>query len=222
MRIISYGGCRVDAGLCNLRCPYCVHLDEETKDVSVEKIAKALKGCDHIYVGGAEPTVHGELVYLLRLLKKNGPVITLKTNGLLPKKIEETLPYVDRYVFELKGDFDDIESVAVLSGLSTERAKKYVENLMKSIEIARNNGKRIRIWFRAIPGYIDEDRFRKMMETIGRVDEILVYQFLSKPEWDKPFSGIQKPGYEFVRKLGEIARSHADRVIIVGDWREEL
>lgn len=222
MRVIDYGGCRVDVGLCNLRCPYCVHLDEDTREVEVEKIASALSSCDHVYVGGAEPTVHGDLVELLKLLKENGSSVTLKTNGLLPRRIEETLPYVDRYVFELKGDFEDLKSVAELSGLSTERARKYVENLMKSIELARSGGKKIRIWFRAIPGYIDEARFRKMMDRIGKVDEILVYQFLSKPEWDRPFDGAEKPSYEFVKRLGEIAKEYADKVIIVGDRREEL
>ncbi|WP_456368507.1 radical SAM protein [Geoglobus sp.] len=222
MRVISYGGCRVDVGLCNLRCPYCVHLDEETKNVEVSQIASALKGCNHVYVGGAEPTVHGDLADLLRLLKEGGVSVTLKTNGLLPRKIEETLPYVDRYVFELKGDFDDINTVSELTGLSADRSKRYVENLMESIEIAKNAGKKIRIWFRAIPEYIDETRFRKMMERVGRVDEILVYQFLSKPEWDRPFDDASKPDYEFVRNLGKVAREYADRVIIVGDRREEL
>ncbi|NOY10781.1 MAG: radical SAM protein [Archaeoglobi archaeon] len=222
MRVISYGGCRVDVGLCNLRCPYCVHLSEETEEVDVERIARALKGCRHVYVGGAEPTVHGDLVDLLRLLKENGSEVTLKTNGLLPRRVEETLPFVDRYVFELKGDFDDVRSVALLSGLSEERARRYVESLMKSIEIARSAGKKIRIWFRAIPEYIDENRFRKMMDRIGKVDEVLVYQFLSKPEWDKPFDDAEMPSYEFVRRLGEIAREYADRVIIVGERREEL
>lgn len=222
MRVISYGGCRVDAGLCNLRCPYCVHLSEEVKDVNVKEIADALRDCDRVYVGGAEPTVHGDLVDLLRFLKENGSEVTLKTNGFLPKKVEESLPFVDKYVFELKGDFDDIESVAILSGLSEERARRYVENLMKSLEIVRKARKRVRIWFRAIPGYIDENRFEKMMKRVGKVDEILVYQFLSRSDWDKPFNDAKKPDYEFVRKLGEIAKEYADRVIIIGDRREEL
>lgn len=222
MKVINFGDCRVDAGLCNLRCPYCVHLEQESKDISPEVIADALKNCESVYVGGAEPTVHRDLNELLKKLKENGSYVVLKTNGYLPSKIREVLPNVDRFVFEIKGDFDDIETVKFMTGLNEERAKKYLENLKESIEIARNSGKSIRLWFRIIPGYIDEERFEKMLEKAGKVDEILLYQFLSRPDWDKPVEGLEKPEYEFVKALGKIAKKYADKVIIVGERRDVL
>ncbi|WP_048092682.1 radical SAM protein [Geoglobus acetivorans] len=222
MRVINYGDCRVDVGLCNLRCPYCVHLEHELRDVSPDEIASSLKGCESVYIGGAEPTVHADLAKLLEKLKENGSYITLKTNGYLPSKIEEVLHYVDRFVFEIKGDFNDIDTVAFMSGLSRERARKYISNLEKSLEIARKGGKTIRLWFRIIPGYVDEKRFTRMLEKVGIVDEILLYQFLSRPDWDKPVEGLEKPDYKFVRKLGAIAKQYAGRVIIIGDRRESI
>ncbi len=217
MRIIKIGDCRISVGFCNLRCPYCVHLGEETENISPEKIAESLENCRSVYIGGAEPTVHGDLIELLEILHGKNIEITLKTDGLLPEKIRDTLPFVHRYVFEIKGDFEDLNSLAYLSGLSLERAKKYAENLLKSIRIAKENGKAIRIWFRVIPGFIDRERFRKMMEKIGRVDEILLYQFLSRPDWDKPVVGLEKPDFSLIRDLENAAKEYADKVIVIGE-----
>ncbi len=217
MKIIKTGDCRVSVGLCNLRCPYCVHLEEKTENVKPEDVVKRLENCKSVYIGGAEPTVHGDFLQLLSELSKKGVEITLKTNGFLSHRINESLPFVHRYVFEIKGDFDDIDSVAYLSGLSRERAKKYSESLLESIRIAKENGKKIRVWFRVIPGYIDDVRFRKMMDRIGKVDEILLYQFLSREDWDKPVKGLEKPEFSFVKELEKIAERYADRVIVIGE-----
>ena len=220
MRVIKIGDCRVSVGLCNLRCPYCVHLYEKTENMDVEDIVNKLENCKSVYIGGAEPTVHGDLLDLLQELSKKGTEITLKTNGLLPDRLRMFLPFVHRYVFEIKGDFEDLDSVAALSGLSRERAKKYTENLLESIRIAKENGRKVRIWFRIIPGYIDEMRFKKMMERIGKVDEILLYQFLSRPDWDKPVEGFEKPEFSFVKRLEEIAEKYAKKVMVIGDGGE--
>ncbi len=217
MRIIKVGDCRVSVGLCNLRCPYCAHLEEKTENVDVEAIARKLENCKSVYIGGAEPTVHGDLLKLLQILSSKGIEITLKTDGLLPEKIRETLPYVQRYVFEIKGDFRDLDSVGYLTGLNRERARRYTENLLESIKLAKENGKKIRIWFRVIPGFIDEEKFRRMMEKVGRVDEILLYQFLSRKDWDKPVEGLKKPEFSFVKQLERVAENYADRVITIGE-----
>ena len=212
MKVIRFGDCRVEVGLCNLRCPYCVHLSQKTEDVDVGRIAESLRDCGRVYIGGAEPTVHGDLIDLLKLLNAE---VTLKTNGYLTNVIERTIPYVTKFVFELKGE--DPETVAKLSGISVKRAERYLENFHRSLEIVRSAGKKIRIWFRVIPEFVTEVKFRRMLEKVGKVDEILLYQFLSNPEWDKPFEGASKPDYEFVKRLGEIANEFADKVIVKGE-----
>ncbi len=222
MKVIKYGNCRIDVGLCNLRCPYCVHLSQKAEDTDVKRIVEELKDCKHVYIGGAEPTIHKDLIELLKSLKEKGIEVTLKTNGYLSKVVEEAMPYVDKFVFEIKGDLDDIKTIAYLTGINEAKAKRYVANLLKSIELTRKNGKKIRLWFRAIPGYIDERTFEKMLRKVGRVDEVLVYQFLARKDWDKPFNNAKKPDYDFVRKLAKIAKNYAQEVILVGEKREVI
>ncbi len=222
MKVIKYGNCRIEVGLCNLRCPYCVHLSQKAEDTDVKRIVEGLKGCEHVYIGGAEPTIHKDLIELLKSLKEEGIEITLKTNGYLKEAIKEAMPYVDKFVFEIKGDLDDTKTIAYLTGISEAKAKRYVANLLESIRLAKMNGKKIRLWFRAIPGYIDEKTFEKMLKKVGSVDEILVYQFLARKDWDKPFDNAKKPDYDFVRKLAEIAKNYAQEVILVSEKKEVI
>lgn len=185
MRVIKVENCRVEAAYCNLRCPYCTHLEMESHELSVDEIASKLNGCEAVYIGGAEPTIHRDLKDLVEKLAEKGVKVTLKTSGFNPKAVEEVLNFVDMVVLEIKGDFDDLKKLSTLIGLSEERAKKYIENFFKTLEAVRKSGKKIRIWARMIENYLDAETLERVMSRVGRVDEILVYQYLSKPEWDK-------------------------------------
>ncbi len=155
--------------------------------------------CKRIYIGGAEPTIHRDLMDLLKLPKAD---VTLKTNGYLTDVVERVAPYVNKFVFEIKRE--DIETVSKLSGISVKRAERYVENLLKSIEIVRSKGKKIRLWFKVIPEFITEEMMR-----------FCSINFLSNPELDKPSEGASKPSYEFMKRL--IAKEFASKIIIVGE-----
>ncbi len=221
MKVLGVKDCSVEMAFCHLRCPYCVHIMEDYSEVSVEEVARKLEKCQSVYIGGAEPTVQKtELLKLLELLK--GKRITLKTDGMMPDVIENASKYVDRFVFEIKTDFDDIKGISRLTGLNEERAVKYAENLLKSIQVAKEKGKKIRLWVRVIPGYVTEESLRKAFRKVGKVDEILLYQFLSREDWDREFDNVEKPEFDYVLKMGEVAREFAEKVIVVGDRRVTL
>ena len=221
MKVLYVDNCMVGMAFCHLRCPYCVHITAEYKDILPEEVANKLENCNHVYIGGAEPTVQkNDLVKLLELLKDKD--VTLKTDGMMPEVIEDTLKYVSKFVFELKADFSDIEVISKLTGLPEKRARKYAENLLKSIEIARNNGKKIRLWVRVIPEYIKEDSLENALRKTGRVDEILLYQFLSRDDWDRPFDNASKPDFDYVLKMGKIAWKFSEKAIVVGEKRVVL
>ncbi len=220
MRVIRVENCRVEAAFCNLRCPYCTHLDAESFDESVDEIAEKLDNCEKVYIGGAEPTVHRDLEDLLKKLK--GKKITLKTSGFLPDVVERIANYVDMFVVEVKGDFDDLDKLSALTGLSRERAKKYVENVLKTIEIVKRREKKLRLWARIIRGYLDAKTLEKVLKKVGEVDEVLVYQYLSNPEWDREVEFLDPPSYEEVLEAGKVAKKFAKRVVVVGERREEI
>ena len=227
MKVLKVGRCRVEVAFCNLRCPYCVHLSQEYRDLSVDEIVERLSGCEGVYIGGAEATVQKkELKQLLERLYRSGKIITLKTDGMLPDVIEELSQFVSKFVFELKAGFDNIDALSGLTGLSPERAARYAENLIRSIEIARKHKKKVRLWIRVIPGFVTRQNLKKALERVGKVDEIMLYQFLSNPEWDREFESdkfeIKKPSFDYMLELAEMAVKFADRVLIVGERRVEL
>ena len=221
MKVVQVGRCRVQVALCNLRCPYCVHLSQEYHDLSVDEIVERLRECEDVYIGGAEPTVQRvELRQLLEKLYHDGKAVTLKTDGMLPDVIQELSPFVSKFVFELKSDFD-VESLSRLTGLKEERAAKYAENLLRSIQIAKMNHIKIKLWIRVIPGFVTGERLERALERVGKVDEIMLYQFLSNPEWDREIQGFEfkKPEFDYLMELAETAAKFADKVTLIGEQR---
>ncbi len=217
MRVINVGNCRIEAAYCNLRCPYCIHLEMESREMSAEEIAEKLSECDSVYIGGAEPTVHRDLKDVVEKLKDKK--ITLKTSGFNPKALEDVLDFVEMVVVEVKGDFEDLKKLSTLVGLNEERTKRYIENFFKTLEVVRRKKKKIRVWARMIRGYLDAKTLERVMERVGKVDEILVYQYLSKPEWDKKVDYLEQPSYDEVLEAGRAVKRFADRVIVVAGGR---
>jgi len=219
MKVIKVGNCRVEAAYCNLRCPYCTHLETRSTDMSVDEIVSELDGCETVYIGGAEPTIHRDLKDLVEKLAEKSVKVTLKTSGFNPKAVEEVLSFVNMVVLEIKGDFDDLKKLSILIGLNEERTKKYLENFFKTLEAVRKSGKKIRIWARMIENYLDAETLERLMSRIGKVDEVLVYQYLSKPEWDKKVEYLSPPSFEEVVKAGKVAKKFAGKVIVVAGGR---
>jgi len=221
MKILGVKDCSIEMAFCHLRCPYCVHIMKDYSEIPAEKVAEKFESCQSVYIGGAEPTVQKtELMKLLGMLK--GKRVILKTDGMMPDVVEDVSEYVYMFIFEVKADFDDIKAISELTGLKKERAKKYAENLLRSIQIAKDRGKKIRLWVRVIPGYITDKSLKKAFQKIGKVDEILLYQFLSREDWDREFDRGRKPEFDYVLRLGEVARRFAEKVIVLGERKVTL
>ncbi len=85
---------------CNFKCPYChnshiVMHPEEYDDVDFYKILEDLKlrrkWIDAIEITGGEPTIFPKLIPMLKLLKKEGFLVKLDSNGSNPKILEKIL-----------------------------------------------------------------------------------------------------------------------------------
>lgn len=218
MRLIgleSNGAARVEFYGCNLICPYCVHIKQDKFNKSVDEVAEFIEdsGARDVYLGGAEPTIQRkELLELIDRLE--GKRITLKTSGMKPDVVEEILDRVDRFVVEVKAPLDDVEANAELAGLSEERGALYVENLRRTLELAKQ--KRLRVWIRVIPRYVNRETMPRILEDVRGADELMLYQFLSNPEFDEPALGYEEPvpTGEEMRELAETARQVVPKVII--------
>ncbi|WP_135604926.1 radical SAM protein [Methanococcoides sp. NM1] len=223
MRLIgisdNLGQLRVEFAGCNMRCPYCVHIRQPMKEYSIEDVVDLAKRSESedVYLGGAEPTLQKDLLPLIEGLHAAGKSILLKSNGMKPDVLEKALPFVKGFVIEIKAPLDDIPAIMELTGLSEERSIKYISLLRESLNIAKQ--KWLRVWIRVIPGFINTGTIARILPDIGEASEVMLYQFMSNPDFDLPFKGHDKPTPEWdeVRKLGEMLLEKVQKVRIVGD-----
>lgn len=222
MRLIdisdSNGMIRVEFFGCNMKCPYCVHIHQPFKEVSIEGVVDIAKNSlsKTVHLGGAEPTLQKELIPLIKALNDAGKKVLLKSNGMKPEVLEGALPYVHGFVLELKAPLDNLKAIMELTGMSEERTKKYVALLRASLEIARK--KWLRMWVRVIPGYVDLATLPSLFPYIEGASEVLFYQFLSNPDFDLPFQKYDSavPAWDDMEKIGEKALLAVPRVILMG------
>ncbi|MDW7732822.1 MAG: radical SAM protein [Methanolobus sp.] len=223
MRLIDLsdakGQIRVEFAGCNMRCPYCVHIHQPMKEWSVEEVLEFAKNSttENVYLGGAEPTLQKDLLPLIEQLNDMGKKIILKSNGMKPDVLEQALPFIEGFVLEIKAPLDDIPSIMELTGMSEERSKKYVDLLHQSLKIARQ--KWLRVWIRVIPEFVNVDTMPRILSDLEGASEVMLYQFMSNPEFDLPFKGHDEPtpSWSEIKELGEMVLPKVPQVRLVGD-----
>ncbi|TGC07008.1 radical SAM protein [Methanolobus halotolerans] len=223
MRLIDLsdakGQIRVEFAGCNMRCPYCVHIHQPMKEWSVEDIVDFAKKSttENVYLGGAEPTLQKDILQLIEQLNDTGKKIILKSNGMKPDVLESALPFVEGSVLEIKAPLDDIQAIMELTGMSGERTQKYVDLLHRSLEITRQ--KWLRIWIRVIPEYVNTDTMPRILPELEGASEVMLYQFMSNPEFDLPFKGHEEPtpSWGDLKELGRMVLQKVPQVRLVGD-----
>ena len=213
------GQIRVEFSGCNMKCPYCVHIHQPSTAHSIEEVIDFVKNSSagKVYLGGAEPTLQKDLIQLIEELHGLGKHILLKSNGMKPEVLESALPFVDGFVLEIKAPLDDISGTVELTGMSEERTVKYMDLLRKSLAIAMS--KWLRVWIRVIPEYVNTETMPRILSEIEGADEVMLYQFLSNPEFDMPFKGHDSPVPEWgeLEELAHIVLEKIPRVMLVGE-----
>lgn len=203
-----------------MRCPYCTHIRQPKTEKEIQEVLEFVADpkVEEVYLGGAEPTVQKKaLLELLQRLAKMNKMVTLKTNGMDPEFLRQTLTLVDRYVIEIKCPLDDVECSSQLVGLGKEATTKYLAMLAKSLKVVR--GREVRIWMRVIPGFMDLEKVARISEQIsGVASEAYLIQFLSIPENESPFGRVRGPGpgeSEMVA-LARVLLEHVPNVYVRG------
>ena len=225
MRLIGMekggGDASIDFYDCPLNCEYCAHARQDGRDYDLMEVLEFLAdpNVNNVYIGGAEPALQGrDLLELLQRLRRMKKRTILKTSGFYPDLIEDTIGLVHQYVLGVKCPLDDPEYNQILTGLNQERAGEYVENLERTMEILK--GQNLKVWIRVIPGFLDEGKMERIGQQIkGVATEAWLFQFLSRPENEVSFRGIDRPGpdeSEMVN-LGRCLVKYVPYVYIMGE-----
>jgi Pyruvate-formate lyase-activating enzyme len=223
MRLIDLsdakGQIRVEFGGCNMKCPYCVHIHQPVKEWTVDEILDYARKSttENVYLGGAEPTLQKDLLPLIEGLHEMGKQVILKSNGMKPDVLEKALPFVYGFVLEIKAPGDDVKAVMEVTGMSEERTQKYLKLLNESMVIAKK--KWLRVWIRVIPEYVNAENMSRILPDLEGASEVMLYQFMSNPEFDLPFMGHETPtpSWDELKELGDMVLEKVPQVRLVGE-----
>jgi pyruvate formate lyase activating enzyme len=194
-------------------------------DSSYEKTLAFLSDSqlNKVYIGGAEPMMQkNEVIDLIKVLKRRGKEVTLKTTGSDPKALKETVGFVSRYVIEIKGPLDDVALHQRLTQLNEEEVRTYLTALQQSFEVLK--GQKIRIFLRIIPGYVTDESVERLGKQLqGYADQANLVQFMSNKN-DLPFDGISEPSPDTYTMIhyGEILLKYVPLVHVQGNGLDSV
>lgn len=224
MRFITINRAKPNASVefygCPMQCKYCSHTTAAFKDHDLDSVVNAMSdnGIRSVFIGGTEPALHGkDALDLMRILKKRGKEILLKTTALDPDFVTSTKGMVSRYVLEVKSPLDDPETFSMLTSFDLAKSKEHLEKTKRTLEIMK--GQKVRATLRVIPGVYDVAKVERIaMDLKGYADELLLTQFLSNPS-DLPYGDKTSPGpsQDMMMEMGQAARKHIPRVRVRGN-----
>jgi pyruvate formate lyase activating enzyme len=124
---------------CNMDCPYCqngelIALDSGV-EMEVQEIVQKAQGnlTEGFCITGGEPTIQSDLPDLLELLRNDNPAhINLNTQGTVPKKLQQCIPFLDSIWFDVKAPPERYQKVARTKSNPWPRVQQSIEMLLKS------------------------------------------------------------------------------------------
>jgi len=197
---------------CNLRCPYChnwrIVLDYKgpflSEDQAINILEERRKFIDHIVITGGEPTIHKDLTFFLRRLKKLGYKIKLDSNGMLPRVINKALPYIDYIAVDVKTSLD-------LYPLLKARNPK---SILQTINLLKRS--KIDYEFRCTvaPGFVDEEILPRMGEMVKGAKRFAFQQFVPEDTLDPDYKSKEPFSNEKIALFRDIMSDYVEEVIL--------
>jgi pyruvate formate lyase activating enzyme len=204
-------------GGCNLRCPFCHNLDlvlperlEKIPDISENEIIEELKKrkgfIDGVSFTGGEPLLSPDLPAFIKKIKEEAKIdIKIDTNGTLPEKLKEVLPFVDYISMDIKSS---PKKYSTATGNKTEF--KYIE---KSIEIIKGtNNYEFRTTM--VPGIVDKDDIKKICEKIKKVKKYVLQNFRNTKTLSPEFTEKEPYSEGYLKETALILKDCAELVEI--------
>jgi len=135
--------CTLFTGGCNFKCPFChnsslVNLAENPNAISEEEILKYLKTrkgvIDAVVITGGEPTLHKDLLRVIKAIKDMGFLVKLDTNGTNPEMVKELVDQnlLNYVAMDIKNSKEKYASTVGLASLDMSKIQKTIDFLMEN------------------------------------------------------------------------------------------
>ncbi|MEO0292850.1 MAG: anaerobic ribonucleoside-triphosphate reductase activating protein [candidate division WOR-3 bacterium] len=180
-------------GGCNLRCPFCYNPDlvlpdllRNLPEIPEDEIIKRLKErkgfIDGVSFTGGEPLLPDRIIPFLKRIKEEvGIYIKVDTNGTLPNKLREALPFVD-YISM------DIKSSPQKYFLATGQKANF-KDVEESIDIIKST-ENYEFRTTMVPGIVEKEDIKEICKKIGKVKKYVLQGFKNVKTVSPEFSKI--------------------------------
>ena len=204
-------------GGCNLRCPFCHNLDlvlpellKRIPDIPQSKIIDELKNrkgfIDGVSFTGGEPLLSPELPDFIKKIKEEVKLdIKIDTNGTLPGKLREVLPFVDYIAM-------DVKTSPLKYPLATGDKAEF-KNVEKSIEIIKET-ENYEFRTTMVPGIVNKEDIKKICEQTGKVKKYVLQNFRNVKTLSPEFSEIESYTDVYIKETALILEECAETVEI--------
>ena len=150
-----------------------------TKDLFLF-LKKRFGRLEGVVVTGGEPTLHLDLPFFIRKIKKIGYLVKLDTNGTNPEMLQKLIKdkLIDYIAMDIKASLDKYEKVT--------NVKINCHNLKKSVKIIMSSGLPYEFRTTVVPGLLVKKDFNKMGEVIRGATKWYLQKFKSNTDLVNP------------------------------------
>lgn len=206
-------------GGCNFRCPYCQNGElvrgvNNLKKINWEDIFRDLclrkKWIDGVCFTGGEPTLQKDIAEFLEILKMDGFLAQIETNGSMPEVLNDLLErrFLDRITMDVKTSLDHYEKVA-----NIRQIQRHIE---KSIKLIKSSGIESEFRITAVPGIVGEQEIIKIGEMLQGAGKTVLQQFKNKDVLNQSCTKIEPYSRDILEHYADILRKKNRNVEIRG------
>ncbi len=180
---------------CNFRCPYChnhplVFHPEQYASIPLEGILPRLRSLkdwiDGVCLTGGEPTLHADLLLLVREIKQHRFLVKLDTNGSNPQMLENLIA-------EGEIDFVSMDVKAPLDPFRYSRSTGLAVNLkpiLESIEILKRGRVEYEFRMTVVPGLHREEDVQTLGDQLRAGRRFILQNFNPENPLDPSLKNI--------------------------------
>lgn len=206
-------------GGCNLRCPFCHNVELVLQPDSLPTFPEdyfrdflvSRRGwLEGICITGGEPLLHEDLDELLRLIKEEGLLTKLDTNGSFPDRLNALIKQglIDSVAMDVKAP---LEKYSQATG-----GRSVPERIKESISLLRSSDVPCLFRTTVVPGLIGADDIEAIGRMLKGASRFQLQAFSPGKTLDVRFREIEPPGPAEMKALAEIARPFFEEVKIEG------
>jgi len=166
---------------CNFRCPYChnpelVVPERYGSEIPVSEIYNFLETrrgrLDAVTITGGEPTLHSDLIEMIRKIKDMGFLVKLDTNGSHPEVLEKIISgkLVDYLAMDVKAP---VKSYTKVVGRYIDVGK-----IKKSINLIMNSGIKYEFRTTVAKPFVSKDDLREIAREIKGAENYCLQNFV--------------------------------------------